>query len=790
AYTVENQTTPYGLVALWAGAGAKYTWRGICGCTSKIPNMARDPRPNEMYWWVGPDGSRMLMKWYSFRGNPGVGSYAELRDPSFPLDPTSAINILYDISNASGYPYNVIGGFGLGWDTIQTLTPLMASSAIAQTNASRKVYVSNETDFFEHFESLYGAGLAEESVTYGNEWELYNASMAEVTAKVKRSTEKLRGAEAIATLVSLKNAAFMDGRESARDLAWMDMGLYFEHNWGADGPVARDTRAAWSKQVAAEIVSYVDTLHTDAVSALGGMIAKSGTNTRFFAFNPLSWTRTDAVDFPYPLPASDLVHVIDVSTGQETPSQIVTIDGVRYLRVLAEDVPSVGYKVFEIRAGAGANFGDAASVTGGNALDNGIYKVTVTNRGAITSIIDHTRGNREFVQALGTPTPRTVNDFGTHGGTTSLSVVDAGPVSVTLMAVVTGSTYVDITAYITLFRDSSRIDIRNYITENFGSLQTWSFGFNLSAPDLWHEEVGAIIRARRADGTANAGHYAMSHARYDWLTLNHFADMTGTGPFGVTLSNWDCQYVNLGNSSPTSLDIVTPRLQVLAGGQVDGGQWGIRNQGLDALFLQRFALQTHGAYDPAAAMRFSLEHQNPLVAGEVTGGNQYPETNFSLLSTSNPNVLLWALKPADDGIGEGVITRWWNVTNANQNLAFSLPGAPITSAEKVSHIETPQGAATVNAGVLQSAFAPQQMQTFLLQVSNASSQPGVPVLVAPENQANTPTLQPQLLWNAAAHATRYEVQLLVDTPPGDTDPVINTTPTSYTPSSPLLAVRT
>jgi alpha-mannosidase len=53
------------------------------------------------------------------------------------------------------------------------------------------------------------------------------------------------------------------------------------------------------------------------------------------------------------------------------------------------------------------------------------------------------------------------------------------------------------TTRITLIRGLNRIDIRNNITENFGNVLTWRFGFNIPSPDVWHEEVGAIIRAKR-----------------------------------------------------------------------------------------------------------------------------------------------------------------------------------------------------------------------------------------------------------------------------------------------------
>jgi len=54
AIAMENQTLPYGLGGLWAGAGARYSWKGICGCLTKIKRTER--RPHEIYWWPGTDG--------------------------------------------------------------------------------------------------------------------------------------------------------------------------------------------------------------------------------------------------------------------------------------------------------------------------------------------------------------------------------------------------------------------------------------------------------------------------------------------------------------------------------------------------------------------------------------------------------------------------------------------------------------------------------------------------------------------------------------------------------------
>ena len=40
----------------------------------------------------------------------------------------------------------------------------------------------------------------------------------------------------------------------------------------------------------------MDTLHADAAGVLSGMIENTAGARRFYVFNPLGWTRTDAAD--------------------------------------------------------------------------------------------------------------------------------------------------------------------------------------------------------------------------------------------------------------------------------------------------------------------------------------------------------------------------------------------------------------------------------------------------------------------------------------------------------------
>lgn len=522
AVAMEDQTFPYGLSSLWAGSGARYSWKGVCGCATRVSQLSN--RDREIYYVGGADGSRVLMKWNSLFSDQSIGGYAEARNP------VGAINLVDTNSTFTArYPFPVIGVFGQGWDDLQTTDDSFINAAINNSNANRQIIVSNQLDFFQDFEANYGSNLQTFAASYGNEWELLVASLAEVSARVKRATEKLRTAEALATLVSVNNPTFMNSRTAQRDKAMLNLGLYFEHGWTADGVVSRTERADWSRKIEREITAYVDQLTEDAQIELGRQISYNGSSSRFYVFNPLGWTRSDYADLPFR--QNRKVYVVDVSTGAEVPSQILRFGNRKVLRIFSENVPSIGYKVYEIRNGSGTNF-SAAATADNNVIENNFYRLTLANDGSITSLIDKTRNNRETVRSIN---GRVLNDLGGNR-TGKVTIENAGAVSVTLRA--ESANPLPHVSRITLYRNSNRIAIENQITQNFGDVKTWSYSFDINSPDVWHEEVGAVIRGKLL---ANGGHYSPKNARYDWLTINHFADISdgAANNFGVTVSNAD-----------------------------------------------------------------------------------------------------------------------------------------------------------------------------------------------------------------------------------------------------------
>ena len=133
--------------------------------------------------------------------------------------------------------------------------------------------------------------------------------------------------------------------------------------------------------------------------------------------------RTDVCDFPYS--GSATVRVVDTGTTREVASQLIIKDGKRFLRVLAADVPSVGYKVYEVQPGNPGKLPDVATLNG-SVFENAFYKLTATGQGVITSIIDKRNGNKEFVSSVN---GRFMNDLGAGSDDSgTITVVNAGPV--------------------------------------------------------------------------------------------------------------------------------------------------------------------------------------------------------------------------------------------------------------------------------------------------------------------------------------------------------------------------
>jgi alpha-mannosidase len=227
-------------------------------------------------------------------------------------------------------------------------------------------------------------------------------------------------------------------------------------------------------------------------------------------------------------------------------------------------------------------------------------------------------------------------------------------------------------------------------------------------PETWHEEAGAILKIKPQ---SLGGHYAEKICRLDWIVLNHFADMSDA--YGsIAISNRDAFFMKAGNSTVTELDYTIPQIRILAAGQIDAPNLGIADQDGDSYFENFLALKPgRDGFSPASAMKFSFEHQNPLVAGRINNESSTPGSEFSLFTISDPDILVWSVKPSEEGIGNGIIMRLWNLDNHDKNCTISC-FMPIVKCWNTTHIETDISEIIPEDGKLKINIGHNRIQTY------------------------------------------------------------------------------
>ena len=692
---MENQTIPWGLSSLWLGSGALYSWKGICGCVSSAPYQNQTI---DAFRWRGPDNLDVLMKWYAYSNdNQSWGGYSENRRSLDDPQPLTKLQQAIDHFKPRGQ--TLTGLFGYGWDDVTSQTTKVVDTAVAWNNAhptGDHAYVSNVVDYFAELEGQRNS-LPILRGGWGNDWDLWPTALAERTAKTRRAIERLRTAEALAAVVHWQNPAFWTARQPLLESGLIDYFKYFEHSWSQAGVGLQyviNNKFAWSNSIDQTVAQ----LDGDAGTAMAGLFSTPNED-RFAVFNPLAAARTDVADLavtggPY--------IVTDVATAAQVPSQIITRGGNTYLRILASNVPSLGYRVYRYTPGTPSALPNAATVTIATAqIENSRWRITVGTRGQLTSTVDKANANRELVLSSSA-----LNDFGS-GASSGLSAENVGPVSATILRTISGSP--TRTVRVTLFAAGvDRIGIENEITANSSALQTYTFGTNLSNPQIRFEEVGAVARP----GLTPTGDF-LPGTRADYMTLNHFVDLAEAS-YHVTLSSWDAFAMQIGNSTTSAFTLPTSTVRVLATGNPSSSE--IVNQGGDALFRTQLALfGRSGAYSGPQAMQDSLAHQNPLRTIAL-GRNQtgpLAAATSSFLSVSAPNVLVTAFKPAEEG-NRGLIVRVWELAGTATNFTINASAFNPSAAFATSLIETDTGVLGLAGGVVSASIGANQMKTFRL----------------------------------------------------------------------------
>jgi hypothetical protein len=296
----------------------------------------------QLYWWEGPDGSRVL-HWRSYHYGDGLRF-------GFDVGPDEMGRRLSDwlltnpVFQSPEWPYDLALLYGAQWDNAVMDEAMIANMEdFNRRFAYPRIVPGRAEDLLRTLESRYGPRIPVRRGDTGMYWEDGAASTAAELARF-RAVQLVARAADIAALwdervesADATRAARISGRAEERRQMWRDLLLFGEHTWGAaesvSAPDARQTIEQWAykRRYLEGAAAAAETQLDDALLRIGrGTDAGTGR----IVFNAANWPRTD-------------VGIVQGGAGTELrsngqPFPAVDLENGDAL-VLFRDVPALGY---------------------------------------------------------------------------------------------------------------------------------------------------------------------------------------------------------------------------------------------------------------------------------------------------------------------------------------------------------------------------------------------------------------------------------------------------------------
>jgi len=555
---------------------------------------------------------------------------------------------------------------------------------------------------------------------YTGEMELTNHSAGSLTSQAYqkrwlRKEELLADAAEKASLAAEWLGAKPYPIQRLNDAWTLVMGGHF-HDIAAGTATPKSYEFAWNDDVLA--MNQFAGILNDAAGAVSTALNTQAKGVPLVVFNPLNVEREDLVEatvhFSQGMPKE--VRVVGPG-GKEVPAQISNGK-----IIFAANIPSVGYAVYDVQAGTGA---ESASRVGSrlrvseHSLENEYYRVKLNDDGDVASIFDKAL-NRELLSA---PARLAISyDNPQHwpawnmdwdqeqaapkayvGGPAKIRVVENGParVAVEVLRETAGSKFVQ-TIRLSAGDAGRRVEFASVVDWNTKE-SNLKATFPLTASNqmaTYNWDIGTIQRP-----TAEPKKFEVPS--HQWIDLTD-----ASGEFGATILT-DCKN---GSDKPNDHTI---RLTLI---RTPGTRGGYADQGTQDIGHHEFVYGIAGHAEGWREAQTDWQAQrlnDPLIAFEAPKHAGGLGREFSLLTVSNPRVRVLALKKAEQSAE--VIVRLVELDGKPQREVRISFGASLTAAREVNGQEEPMGAATVSGGALLTSFTAYQPRTFAVKLAAAST---------------------------------------------------------------------
>jgi len=476
----------------------------------------------------------------------------------------------------------------------------------------------------------------------------------------------------------------------------------------------------WStNQIGAESLGVVsDHIDTSAAGKIAG-------GQSVLVFNPLGWKRSGEAWVPATGYPNGFV-LRDPLTGVTYESASLperTHDGIAGYRVQVADVPALGYEVLQISAPGKARGGHSAGAgvaakdeSTGMVLENGSLRVVIDKQtGCIDSLYDK-KAKYESIAPGGCgnqlqffkDTPKDYDAWNIDPGT-----LDAAPATIAKADAVE---LVD--------ANTDRGSIR--ITNHFGNSKFVQM-FRLRGDQVdvendidWHESHILLKASLPLAATSNFATYDIPYGSIERATTRN--NSWEKAQFEVPAQYWadlgDGQHgLSIINDSKFGYDAVGNQLRLTL---LRSPKWPDPDADMGHQHFH-YALYPHaGTWKDALTVRHGFEYNYPLTAVVTTAhaGSQPAEHSFA--SVGQENVVLTAVKKAEDA--NGLVFRAYEWAGKDTTAEFHVP-AGATGATITNMMETPEGSPlTVTGDVVKVPIHPYEIVT--IRVDYPSAGPG------------------------------------------------------------------
>ena len=666
--------------------------------TQKMEWNDTNQLPFKLFWWESPDGSKVLTYFPHGYGNNDLNPVRLSNDLAVARKQApgmTEIMDLYGIGDHGGGPTRAVLDEGQHWSQPDKVVPTMkfGTAQTFFTGIEAKVAPNSPTWDYESIAKGYkapdtpAAGQVAIPTWKSEMYFEYHRGVMTTQANHKRnmreSEEWALNAEKYASL------AWLQGKPYPADEltdAWKKIAFNVFHDLGAGsgiGIIYKEAQKDYDQvRWATSEISHkaLGTLASEVDTQVAGGVP-------VLVYNPLAWQRSGAVavDVQLPTASASGVSVLDAA-NHVLPSEVVHSDDKTNsykLLVDVSDVPSLGYVVLHVVPGNKPFTSDLK--TEGLTIENAALKVVVDKQtGCITSLYDK-KTNFETLApgACGNQLqtfkdlpkdydawnidPGTLDHFVAIDKADSVELVEKGPMRAAIRVTRTwqSSKFVQ---DITLSSGTDQVNVVNDID--------------------WHETHVLLKAAFPLAATSSKATYEVPYGSIQRITSRNnsweqaqfevpalrWADL-GDGQHGFSLLN-ESKYGY--DDKDNVLRISLLRSPTWPDPEADRGHHHFS-----------YALYPHGGdWKQALTVRHGYEYNYKLEAMQVTAHTGSQPAKYSYVGVKPENVVLTALKKAEDG--NGLIFRVYEWAGKSGDVEFHVP-AGATSATVTNLMEKPEG---------------------------------------------------------------------------------------------------